>query len=66
MRMEHMTIECGGIRSFQGVCRCELGRKTHGFSLSDEERTTGIRGAVANLMRAVQFKEAIEACNGGQ
>ena len=56
-------VACGRIRSFQGVSRCELGRKKHGFPLSDEERLTGIREAVSNIMKIAQFKEAVEACN---
>ncbi|MBQ6007904.1 MAG: hypothetical protein IJL17_05150 [Kiritimatiellae bacterium] len=56
-------IACGRFRSFQGVSRTELGRKSHDFILSEEERTAGIREAVSNIMKIAQFKEAVEDCN---
>ncbi len=62
--LEDGRITCGRVRSFQGVFRYELGRKPHDFSLSDDERLAGIRGAVDNIMKIAQFKEAVEECNG--
>ena len=60
--MKDGRMECGLVRSFQGVYRLELGRRTVDFQLVDEEIDLGIKGAVANLVGLSSFRDAIETC----
>ena len=61
-RMRGDVLDCGNVRSFQGVYRMELGIRPIDFSLSEEELAAGIDGAVENLIRAEQFGRAVQDC----
>lgn len=61
-QMRDGRIYCGAVRSFQGVYRMELGMKPWDFSVSDEERARGVKGAVSNLIGAEQFRNAVAEC----
>ena len=63
-RMRDGALDCGNVRSFQGVYRMKLGARPIDFSLSEEEGAAGISGAVENLMRAEQFCRAVQECGG--
>ena len=54
--------DCGVARSFQGVYRMELGAKPWDFHVSDAECARGVKGAVANLIGAEQFRNAVVEC----
>lgn len=54
-------LACGTVRAFQGVYRDELGARANDFIVSDVESERGVRGAIENLLRAVQFRDAITA-----
>ena len=60
--MRDGCIDCGNIRSFQGVYRTQLGRRLPDFQVSETERDRGIEGAVSCLVGLAAFNEAICAC----
>ena len=59
LRGGHMTFE--GMRAFQGVFRDDLGMRPNDFAMTDDESKRGIRGAIGNLLKAAQFREAVAA-----
>jgi hypothetical protein len=63
-QMRDGALDCGNVRSFQGVYRMKLGVRPIDFSLSEKERVAGIGGAVENLMHAEQFCRAVQECGG--
>ena len=62
--MRDGALDCGNVRSFQGVYRMKLGTRLINFSLSEKERAVGLGGAVENLMHAEQFCGAVRECGG--
>ena len=62
--MRDGRIDCGPVRSFQGVYRMNLGVRPLTFSMSDEELTKGVAGAVGNLVGTEPFRSAVETCGG--
>ncbi len=62
--LRHGRVDCGRVRSFQGVCRMALGPRPFDFQMTEEERLKGIRGAVGNLIRSAQFREAVAGSAG--
>lgn len=58
-------IDCGGVRSFQGVYRMKLGVRPLTFTVSDDELAKGVKGAVDNLIGAAPFREAVGECGKG-
>lgn len=62
--MRDGRIDCGPVRSFQGVYRTNLGVRPLTFSMSDEELAKGVAGAVDNVLGAEPFRSAVEACGG--
>ena len=61
-RMRNGALDCGNVRSFQGVYEMALGVCPAGFALSEEESAAGVRSAVGNLMRAEPFSSAVQEC----
>lgn len=57
-------IDCGHVRSFQGVYRMNLGVRPLTFSVSDAELAKGIAGAVGNVLGTAPFRSAVEECGG--
>ena len=62
--MRDGRIDCGPVRSFQGVCRMSLGVRPLTFSMSCEEQAKGVAGAVGNMLGHVPFRSAVEECGG--
>lgn len=63
-QMRDGALDCGNVRSFQGVYRMRLGARPIDFSLSEKERVAGISGAVENLMHAEPFGRAVQEIGG--
>ena len=59
-KMKDGRMECGIVRSFQGVYRMRLGVRSVDFKITDQEVRLGIKGAVANLVGLSAFRSAIE------
>ena len=57
-------LACGTMRAFQGVYRDELGARANDFTVSDVESERGVKGAIENLLRAVQFRDVVTAIAG--
>ena len=58
-RMRDGKFNCGRARSFQGVCRKQLGQRPIDFEITEEDHLAGIAEAVANLVQSTPFREAI-------